>query len=106
MSMIKIIAGWILEVTDYTVIAVSLAVAFLLIVRSLLTKHIVLSENIMRILDKMTLVFVKPVRLVIPSYLYSGRNDYSPLISAITLMFLGMGIHALIRIISENWLRI
>ena len=76
-------------------------IAFLLIVRAIVTR---LQQHTSLIncnsLFKYTDVFVRPVSKLVPNGICNNRVDYSPLISAIILLFLGFGIQAFFQIIA------
>ena len=77
--------------------------AFFLILRSVAAK---LSPYFPRLynglLFRYTDIFVMPVRKVLPASVCNRKVDYSPLISAIILLFLGLGINTFIRIIVKE----
>ncbi|MBT4484000.1 MAG: hypothetical protein HOC71_10035 [Candidatus Latescibacteria bacterium] len=76
-------------------------IAFLLILRAIVTRLQQYTSIInCNSLFKYTDVFVRPISKLLPKGICNSRVDYSPLISAIILLFLGFGIQAFFQIIA------
>lgn len=68
-------------------------IGFLLIIRSVISTVLPSFYRIDLIpFFRYTEVFVRPVRRILPSSVRTGKVDYSPLVSAVILLFLGLGI--------------
>ncbi len=103
MVVAKEIIGRFCEIFGLIIRAGAALTAFLLIVRAIVTRlqqySSLLSCNS---LFKYTDVFVRPVSKLLPPGICNSRVDYSPLISAIILLFLGFGIQTFFQIIASE----
>ena len=55
-------------------------------------------------LYNLTDVFIRPIRTILPHYLMKKNNDYTPLISAIFILFIGFGLNSFMKIIMSGLL--
>ena len=99
----KEIIGRFCEIFGLIIRACAALIAFLLIVRAIVTRLQQFSSLFnCNSLFKYTDVFVRPVSKLLPPSICNSRVDYSPLISAIILLFLGFGIKAFFQIIASE----
>ena len=77
--------------------AISASIALLLITRSV-ADRIARNRNgsTLRTIRRLTDGFLIPVKKVLPASITSGSTDYSPLVSALLLLFIGAGVNAFI----------
>ena len=80
-------------------------IVILLIIRSLISKFgLYSSYSYVKTFYSITELFIRPVRTVLPQYLWKKGVDYSPLISAILILFIGFGLHSFMKIIFSGLL--
>ncbi len=78
------------------------AIVILLIIRSLLSHFASYSfYSYLKPYFRITDIFVNPVRTILPRQLRELGFDYSPLVSAILLLFIGFGINSFFKIIFD-----
>ena len=79
---------------------ITASIVILLIIRSLVSKFRFFSKSIyIQALYSITEIFIRPVRTILPQYLWKKGIDYSPLISAIFILFIGFGLNSFMKII-------
>jgi len=82
---------------------ITASIVILLIIRSLVSKFGFFSTYIyVKTLYSITEIFIRPVRTILPQYLWKKDIDYSPLISAIFILFIGFGLHSFMKIIFSS----
>ncbi|MFC1694116.1 YggT family protein [Candidatus Latescibacterota bacterium] len=80
------------------------AIALLLIVQSILTKYfpsLIRNTNINKTLFSLTNMIVTPARKILPWSINNKRVDYSPLITAVLLLILGLGVQTVCTFIGD-----
>ena len=98
-------AGMVIESFGVVFRAVAATIAALLIIRAVCDKCIPGSLHFERTLFfGFTEKIVYPVRKMLPSYISGKKMDYSPLILAVGLLFLGLGLDAFLRIVVREFL--
>ncbi len=102
MVMEKMIVGT-LEVFSIAVRALSVAIAVLLVGRSLIDKTAlnVAGEPLKRFI-RLTDIVVVPVKRMLPPVIAGRRTDYSPLVSALALLFIGLGVSAFLEMVASG----
>ena len=84
---------------------ITAVIAILLIIRSLVSKSGFFSTSIyIQALYNITDVFIRPIRTILPQYWMKKNNDYTPLISAIFVLFIGFGLNSFMKIILSGLL--
>ena len=76
----------------------------LLIIRAIVGKtapdyHTVSMKRFFRYTD----VFTVPVKHILPSVLTNGRTNYAPLVAALILLFLGLGLSEFLETIAAGF---
>ncbi|MFC1490755.1 YggT family protein [Candidatus Latescibacterota bacterium] len=80
------------------------AVSILLIIRSVVSfPKLFFSFSDMKTLYSITELLVRPVRSVVPRYLWKNGVDYASLISAIVIIFIGFGLISFVNIIFSGF---
>ena len=103
MLMASVISG-ILVGLALAVRIISAALAVLLITRSFIEK---IASGIpptrLRKLYDYTDIFITPVRRFLPPVIVSDRTDFSPLVTALAVLFLGLGVSVFIETIAVGF---
>ena len=84
---------------------ITAVIVIFLIIRSLVSKFGFFSTSVyLRALFDITDVFIRPIQTILPQYWMKKNGDYSPLISALFILFIGFGLNSFITIIFSGLL--
>lgn len=98
----RIIVGT-LEGFSIAVRAFSVAIAVLLVGRSLMDKTALnFAGEPLRRFVRLTDIIVVPVKRMLPAVISGRRTDYSPLVLALALLFIGLGVSVFLEMVASG----
>ena len=98
--LLNVILQFFLDVICLIIKIITALIVILLIIRSLVSKFGFFSTYThVKMIYNITEIFIRPVKSILPQYLRKKDIDYSPLISAIFILFIGFGLNSFMKII-------
>ncbi|MBN1290742.1 MAG: YggT family protein [Candidatus Latescibacteria bacterium] len=95
---IKFVVRFVLTGFTYLIRGIAVSLSFLLVLRSISIRFFPANiQNLLRSVYAITDVFIFPVRQILPAKTCSLKNDFSPLVTAIIILLLGLGMEELIK---------
>ncbi len=94
------------EVISVIIKSIVVTTVFLLLVRSILSiPGFLPGYSRIKLLFRITEIFVRPVRTIIPRILWKNGLDYASLISALIILFLGFGLISFVNTMFNGFIK-